>query len=502
MAIVMPATSHLQPHGIILSSCLNLPMTRLLTPMLTRCLLMLALSTAGCSALQHRGDVLPAPMILALTHAGVPATSVALDVRTVDGKRLAVHNADLPFKPASVMKLVTTAASLELLGPGHRWHTRLHADAEIISDTLSGDLYLEGGGDPRFAHEDLARLLRRLRSLGIREIRGDLVIDRTLFDVPAEDPAAFDAAPERAYNALPDALLLDAKALSVMLVPDLNSDYARISAEPPLRDFILRPPAQNDQLCGLWREQLRPVLTSDTLRFEGSFPTRCGERLLTLHLHTLSTVQHVDAVFRQLWSELGGTLTGSTREGSVPAGARELLVWESLTMAEIIRDINKHSNNVMARQLLLSLAMHRGGAPATRGAGAARVLEWLTRSGIDARAVVIDNGSGLSRSERISAKVLSDVLQRQWRSALMPEFIASLPLVGIDGTMKRRLHESTVRGQAHIKTGTLADVSSVAGYLIAASGRQVIVTCMINHPKAGEARDAMDALLQWIYDTY
>ncbi len=474
-------------------------MKRFSIPLLIR--VVLVLSLAGCGTL-HKREALPDPLASSLAQSDIPAAAVALDIRTVDGQWLASHNADVPFKPASVMKLVTTAASLELLGPGYRWITRLHAAGEIVDGTLTGDLFIEGGGDPRFAHEDLARLLRRLRWMGVRDIRGDLVLDRSLFESPVEDPAAFDAAPERAYNALPDALLLDARALSIRLVPDLNAGYARISAEPPMSDFTIESPAQNDQPCSRWREQLKPVLAAESLRFEGSFPVSCGERLLTLHLHTLSTVQYVDAVFRQLWSELGGTMSGSTREGRVPAGARELLVWESMTLAEIIRDINKHSNNVMARQLLLSLDMQRGGAPAGTVAGAARVLDWMTRKGMDTKTVVIENGSGLSRNERISAAALSSVLQSAWQSPLMPEFIASLPLVGIDGTMGRRLQESAVRGQAHIKTGALIDVTSVAGYLTARSGRRIIISCMINHANASAARPALDALLHWIHDRY
>ena len=466
---------------------------------LTSLVMLLALS--GCGTLQPKG-ALPDPLLASLAQIGIPASSVALDIRSVSGERLVTHNADVAFKPASVMKLVTTAAALELLGPGYRWITRLHYSGEISDSVLYGDLVIEGGGDPRFAHEDLARLLRRLRWMGVHEIRGDLVLDSSLFEPAAADPGAFDAAPERAYNAVPDALLLDAKALSVMLVPDPRADRARLSAEPPMSDFIIDPPAQNDQPCTRWREQLKPVLTAKALRFEGSFPVSCGERLLTLHLHTLSHGQYVDAVFRQLWSELGGTITGTTRAGRLPAAARELLAWESVTLAEIIRDINKHSNNVMARQLLLSLAMNRGSAPASPEMGSARVLDWMVHHQIDATTVILDNGSGLSRSERISARALSSVLQSTWQSPLMPEFIASLPLVGIDGTMGRRLQESSVRGQAHIKTGTLIDVSSVAGYVTARSGRRIIVSCIINDANASAARPALDVLLQWIYDRY
>jgi len=463
---------------------------------------LLCLMLAGCGTLRQQAVVLPQPLSSSLISAGIPESSVALDIRTVEGERLYVHHAGQSFKPASVMKLVTTAAALELLGPDYRWLTRVHAVGALKGDVLQGDLFIEGGGDPRFAHEDLSRLLRRLRSLGLREIRGDLVLDRSLFQLAPADPAAFDASPERSYNALPNALLLDASAVSVRLVPDLQSGRALVSAEPPMHNFHIDTPLLNDQPCSQWRDQLKPLLVDRSLRFEGSFPTSCGERLLSLHAYSLSAAQYFDTVFRQLWIELGGEMTGQTREGIVPVGARELLTWESRTLAEIIRDINKYSNNVMARQLLLSLVIKREDRPATTAAGAARVLDWLARSGVDTKLLVIENGSGLSRSERISAETMSVILQKEWGSPLMPEFIASLPVAGIDGTMSQRVQVSGVRGQAHIKTGSLADVASIAGYLRAKSGRRIILTCMINHANAAAARPALDELIQWIYERY
>ena len=479
--------------------------TRIMTrcqPVFMRCLLTgLLLMLAACGSLR-KGAALPAPLADSLAQAGIPVTSVALELRSVEGERLLSHQAHQAFNPASVMKLVTTAAALDLLGPAHRWITRVHARGPLEGEVLQGDLIIEGGGDPRFAHEDLSRLLRRLRALGVREIRGDLVLDRSLFDVPATDPAAFDGAPARAYNALPDALLLDAKALNLRLVPDLASRRVQISAEPPMQDFSITPPVLTDDACGNLREQLRPVLDGRALRFDGGFPAQCGERQLALHAYTMAASQYVGAVFRQLWSELGGTLAGTVREGRVDAMSRELLRWESLPLAEIIRDINKHSNNVMARQLLISLASERGAQPATAAMGSERLLSWLAASRLSSASVVIENGSGLSRNERISADLLSQLLLHQWKSPRMPEFVASLPLAGIDGTMSRRATASAVKGQAHIKTGSLADVASMAGYLTAKSGRRYIVVCMINHPQASAARASFDPLLEWIYDRY
>lgn len=471
---------------------------------LSSCLawLLLALLLSGCAGLRT-GPMLPAEVAVALRQAGIPETAVAIDVRPADGgpPQLAV-NAGTAFAPASVMKLVTTQAALELLGPGHRWITRLHATGSQEGDVLHGDLVIEGGGDPRFAHEDLWQLLARLRALGLREIRGDLILDRSLFDTPATDAAAFDGRPDRAYNAPPDALLLDAKALHLRLQPESVGLPARIAVRPPLAGFIVEPPRVTEGTCENPREQLQPQWTVTGLRFSGGYPLACGERELSFHLHALDAAAYVDAVFRALWTELGGVLAGGTVAGRVPPGSREIGQWVSVSLSEQIRDINKHSNNPMSRNLLLSLAAQRGGAPATAEAAALRLGAWLAATGIDARTLVMENGSGLSRRERSSAASLAALLQRAWRQPTMPEFVASLPVAGIDGTMARRFADAPLKGRAHIKTGSLAGVASIAGYVTAASGRRMVVVALINHPKANEARAAFDRLLERVYADY
>ena len=217
-------------------------------------LLALASLLTACTTLPH-GSGLPKPLAKSLTQAGIPASAIALDIRTVEGRSLALHNHQAAFNPASVMKLVTTAAALELLGPNHRWITRVHTQGQLVGDVLVGDLIIEGGGDPRFAHEDLARLLRRLRSLGLRDIHGNVLLDRRLFQPADEDAASFDGLPSRAYNALPDALLLDAKALSLRFFPDLEMQQVRVAVEPPMIDFVIEPPQQDKEACANWKEK-------------------------------------------------------------------------------------------------------------------------------------------------------------------------------------------------------------------------------------------------------
>ena len=344
------------------------------------------------------------------------------------------HNQQLSFNPASVMKLVTTAAALDLLGPDYRWITRVYAQGSIVGDVLNGDLIIQGSGDPRLAHEDLARLLRRLRSLGVREIYGDLVLDRSLFQTTLDDAAAFDGLPYRAYNALPDALLLDAKAISLRFFPDAQTQSVRVAMEPPMSDFVLESPKLDThkldtEPCTNWREKLGTVVDLSSIHFTGSYSVDCGERVLVLHAHTLSHARYFDAVFRQLWHELGGSITGVMREEKKLESARELLQWESPTLAQIIRDINKHSNNVMARQLLMSLAVSPTSTAATPEAGAAQAKAWLDTLGVNSKTVVIENGAGIILD---SHKVTSQLC------TLLPLFVDHPEMAKIIGLKARQ----------------------------------------------------------------
>jgi D-alanyl-D-alanine carboxypeptidase/D-alanyl-D-alanine-endopeptidase (penicillin-binding protein 4) len=342
------------------------------------------------------------------------------------------------LNPASVMKLVTTYAGLELLGPAYAWKTEAYASGPLRDGVLEGDLVLKGYGDPRLGYEQFWLLLRQLRAKGLREIRGDLVLDRSHFTAVAHDPARFDNEPLRPYNVGPDALLLNFKSVS----------------------------------C---EEQRWNIAVQDHPQF-------------------------VLGVFRQLWTELGGTFTGDVRDGPVPAEARAVGVLPSPTLAEVVRDINKFSNNVMARQLFLTLGMESGKRPAGAADADAAIRAWLDARGLAVPELVLENGSGLSRRERISAEGLGRVLQAAWRSAVMPELIASLPVTATDGTMRKRLKQNGVAGQAHIKTGSLEGVRSIAGYVLDKSGRRWIVVFFVNHAGAGGAQAAQDALLQWVYE--
>jgi D-alanyl-D-alanine carboxypeptidase/D-alanyl-D-alanine-endopeptidase (penicillin-binding protein 4) len=455
--------------------------------------------------LTARADALPPAVAQALRGAGIPAAATAIWVKEVDAvtPRLSV-NVHAAMNPASTMKLLTTFAALDLLGPAYAWKTEAFASGALIDGVLTGDLHLRGGGDPKLTYDQFGRLLRQIRAHGVREIRGDLVLDRSAFAMPAAEPGRFDAQPLRPYNVSPDALLLNFKAVTLQLIPDPLQKAVSIGMEPaPANlDLINKLTLGNGNDCGNWKERLRADSFSHgsttRLVLTGAFPAACGEQFWSIAVQ--EHPQFVFGVFSRLWTELGGSLNGGVRDGLVPADARAVGVLSSPALAEVVRDINKYSNNVMARQLFLTLGMEAGSRPASAEDAAAAVRAWLDGRGLSMPDLVLENGSGLSRRERISAEGMGRLLQAVWRSPVMPELIASLPVTATDGTMKKRLKHNDVAGQAHIKTGSLEGVRGIAGFVLDRGGRRWIVVFFVNHANAGGAQPAQDALLQWVYE--
>jgi D-alanyl-D-alanine carboxypeptidase/D-alanyl-D-alanine-endopeptidase (penicillin-binding protein 4) len=454
-------------------------------------------------------DRLPTTVAAALKTAGIPQTSVAVLVQDVDGRTptLAI-NTHQAFNPASVMKVVTTYAALELLGPASTWSTGAYIAAPLSDGQLNGDLYLKGSGDPKLGFEQFWLLLRQLRARGIEKISGDLVLDRSAFQLPEYDPAAFDNKPLSPYNVGADPLLLAYNSIRLRLVTSNNANgkVLALAAEAMPNQIDITNLIRLDAVaaCGDWKEALRADLTMHGERahlvLTGSYAAACSEKIWNLAV--LDHSQYVLGIFRQLWQELGGSLSGGVRDGIVPEQARLLATAESPPLADIVRDINKFSNNVMARQLFLALgrANASGDMPVRPDDADAAIRQWLTRKNLNFPELVLENGAGLSRRERISADSLSRLLGAAWNSSVMPEFMSSLPVVGVDGTMMRHLQQNGIAGHAHIKTGSLEGARAIAGYVLDRTGRRKIVVCLVNHANAGAAQKALDALLSWVYE--
>lgn len=475
--------------------------TRLLNGVLTA--VGAVLLSAALPRAYAQTDFLPVSVARALAQADIPEHAAAFYVHEIGAERpLLAAGAARPMNPASSIKLVTTYAALELLGPAFQWVTEAYAAGTLSDGVLEGDLVLKGRGDPKLTLENFWLLLRGLRSRGLREIRGNLLLDRTYFAATDHDPARFDEQPTRPYNTGPDALLVNFKAVRLSFVPDSEARLVRILAEPALPQVqIVNRLALVNGPCGDWVNRMKVDAQGGSaatrLAFSGRYAASCGERERSYSV--LPHAHYVLGLFRELWRELGGTFSGTVRDGTVGADARLIASVESPALAQVVRDMNKFSNNVMARQLYLTLGAEAAGEPATREKTDRVIREWLAGKKLNFPEMVLENGSGLSRVERISARHLGELLLSSFQSPVMPEFIASLPLAAMDGTMKKRLTDADVAGQAHIKTGSLTGVRSIAGYMLDARGRRWVVVSIVNHPNAGNAQAAQDALLTWIY---
>jgi PBP4 family serine-type D-alanyl-D-alanine carboxypeptidase len=554
---------------------------------------------------------LPEPVSTALKHAHIPLSSVGVVVQEVHGTEPVISfNADRPMNPASTMKLLTTYASLETLGPAYRWKTEAYLNGKLENGVLDGDLVFKGYGDPKLTVEQFWMWLRELRQRGLREIRGDIVLDHSFFEPVSQDPSEFDHDPTRAYNVGTSALLLNFNALHLHLIPNGHETTALL--EPGLDGYtLLNHITTSARLhCG-GEDAYKAHLDGHSIVLEGKIPAACGEA--DDYFSLLPQDEYFFAVFSSLWKELGGTLQGKLRAGTVSADQVAFSSYLSPPLSEVIRDINKFSNNTMARQLFLTLgtaapAMNLAGSsqgagdtplpdgkdkrdnfsnpqefsgsnllaeqeggdtadsespgqqhqpgppggqasvggnndaagvgnapvssdliaaarndpaintpPAPAGSTAvgtppplgdppaaniarstAAMQQWLKTQQLQFPELVLENGAGLSRKERISPAHLAALLQHATNSPFYAELEASLPILGMDGTVKKRFKDNGIAGYAHLKTGSLEGVKSIAGYVKAHSGKQWIVVFLVNHPNAALAQPAQDALIEWL----
>ena len=455
------------------------------------------------SALYAQQD-LPLPIENALKYRKVPDQTLSVYVESLDtGEVVLSWNEAEPRNPASVEKMLTTLVALDTLGPAYTWNTDVYILGEVTDGVLDGDVLLKGYGDPYLVTERFWLLLRRIRQSGISTITGDLLIDDSHFDIGNYDPAAFDREPLRAYNVAPNAMLTNFKVVRYYFEPDVASSRVKVQLDPPLDNLLIvnQLRVANGSCRGYQRGiTITPNEDASRITFSGRFPSGC--EIYSMDRTALSHNAFTYGLFSSLWQESGGRIAGKWNNVVAQGDLEPEFSFESLPLSDIIAKVNKHSNNVMARQLLYTLGAEAFGPPGTEAAGRKAVRQWLAGNGMDFAELRLDNGAGLSRESRMTARHLADLLRFAYQSAYMPEYLSSLALSGVDGTLSRRFRNGVLTGMAHMKTGSLNHVSSIAGYFQARSGNRYIVVMLHNHTDIhrGPGEEVQEALLRWLYE--
>ena len=387
----------------------------------------------------------------------IPQDEISVYVQELDsGNVLVDHRSNVPVNPASTMKLVTAFAAFKALGGDYRWTTQFKSDGTIQGDTLQGDIYWVGSGDPVFDQEGLVGMQQQLRDKGIRKI--------TAYKVVSVKPERNDMGGVDLVTNPP--------------LPDIKIDN-KINVTP------------SNASCKALQNHMRANYKGGVLHVSGKVPESClGNEM---YVNMLNMREFVQKSFINQWRYSGGEITDGIRAASVPPHAKTLAVHQSKPMSAILTDMNKYSNNLIARSVFLKLGGEHSGNSALQQASSA-VKRELATAGVDTENLVLENGSGLSRRERVSANMLAQMLEKAYFSPFKQDFIDTLPIAGKDGTLKYRLKQA---GPAlRLKTGTLKDVRALAGYWL--GDKPKIVVVVINSPNATNYLNDLDKLVSKI----
>lgn len=466
------------------------------------CAAVLGIATAGADDIMNA----PAAVTKQLRKHRISPDDLSLYVHKLSEVAPRVSfNAEVPRNPASTIKVLTTKAALDILGLRYSWKTVAYATGPVMQGRLQGDLVIKGYGDPYTRPEGLWRLLWGIRERGVETVAGDLILDSSYFEPPQAGRGDFDGKPDSSYNALPSALSVNLQTTRIHLMQEGPEGGVRVFTEPPLANV-----AVDNRLklvagpCK--RKYHKPAVTlaqdgmRATLRLTGTFATECGETSYPRLM--LDPAQHTAGAIIALWRGIGGRIEGAVREGALPADAKKIYALGSPPLEELIRRINKRSDNLMARTLFLTLGAERLEAPGSLPKARQAVKDWLEESGLSFPELVIDNGSGLSRDARISARSMGRLLGYAYASSNMPELLSSLAIAGVDGTVRKRFRKSSLKGHAHVKTGTMRGTTGIVGFVRDRHGERWIVVSLMNTPglQTWRGKAVENALLRWVYE--
>lgn len=435
-----------------------------------------------------------------IRNSGVPTKDISIYIKEINGNGgvLASLNANTPRTPASVVKVFTTYASILKLGFHYRFPTKFYRKGKLSKGILKGDLIVRGMGDPSLSSKDLESIVKQIKSRGIRKITGNIIIDRSYFEVGNKNTSGFDKNTYSPYNAMPDAMMFNERVSTVCVIPNQNSvtkkhadgSYQVINqlkrVNKPCRGKYSWPGVKidsQDDKTKIW--------------LKGSISKRCGKRNICKVV-----TQPYKSFYYALKDSLhkaGIQVRGTMRLAKVPKHAKPLFTHYSEPLEEIISKTAKKSDNLYARQLLLILGAKTYGAPATLHKGQRALERILDQKGaLGSGMMRIDNGSGLSRTAKISAKQLAQMFEHAYKR-YGKKWMNTLSIAGVDGTIKKRFRGSVVKNRAWMKTGTLKRVKNIGGYVKSKSGHLYAVTILVNTHKGNwRAAGLQNEIIKWL----
>ena len=443
---------------------------------------------------------LPAGINNIINKSGIPKNDISIYIKETGngGRELASLNASKTRTPASVIKVMATYAAVLKLGFDYRWPTQFYTVGSLKNGVLSGDLIVKGFGDPTLSSKDLISIVENIKAKGIKKIKGNIVIDRTYFAVGTKNNSGFDKHTYSPYNAMPDAMMFNERVSTICITPNKNVVYKKVvDGSYKIKNNLQRV---NKPCKGRYSWPGIKIDNSSAIPevwLQGKISKKCGKRNICKVI--TKPYKSFYYALKDALEKEGVTVTGKMRLNKVSSNANILFTHYSRSLEEIVSKTAKKSNNLYARHLLLYLGAKMYGAPATLSKGR-QAVEYILRSkgALDSGTLKIDNGSGLSRSAKLNAKLLAKTYDNAY-SRYGTRWMKTLSIAGVDGTIKRRFRGTVVKNRAWMKTGTLKRVKNIGGYIKNKRGQLYTVVILVNTKKGSwKASQLQNNIMKWL----
>lgn len=435
-----------------------------------------------------------------ITKSTIKSSDISIYIKEVGpkGKVLVSHNARTSRTPASVIKVLSTYAAILKLGFDYRFPTKFYTQGRISNGVLQGDIIVKGFGDPTLDSKDLSKIVAKVREKGIKKITGNIIIDRSFFRVGTKDSSGFDEHLYSAYNAMPDAMMFNERVSTICVKPKQNSVNKK-DADGSYKIInklkVVSKPCKGRYSWPGVRIDKRKVAPKVFL--QGKISKHCGQQNICKVL-TKPYLSFYYA-FKDKLKKAGVQVEGNMRLRKVPTNARPLFTHYSESLEKIVSKTAKKSNNLYARHLLLFLGAKQYGAPATLNKGRKAVKEILRSKGaLSSGTLDIDNGSGLSRTAKLSAKMLVDMYDNAY-TRYAERWMNTLAIAGVDGTIKKRFRSTKVKNRAWMKTGTLKRTKNIGGYVKSKKGQLYEAVILVKSNRGNwRASHLQNEIIKWL----